>query len=235
MTSGQTILSLTDLPFVYSIVNLMAIWVFGIPEDYGARFAFIGIIAGIGGTFLVFWHPIQSLIEYTTIKNYDKLSTYYIETPQNRPKAYDILIDKEYFRLSLKSNSIKYLKDKFTSQIYFVIVIGVFSIALSTNQFQKEINIENSQIIIPIIGILAVMAIALAYFSRNLYKQYKRSLKLDSLYYQFTKPFHSSETDMIKRSIDLQEWEIVEDQMNLLIRKQWANMDPHAKKRYDKL
>jgi len=66
LASGQTALSLTDLPFMFSLVNLLYIWTFGLEITTNgetifdiSRYYTVGLIAGMLGTFFVFWHPIQ--------------------------------------------------------------------------------------------------------------------------------------------------------------------------------
>jgi len=236
MTSGQTALSLTDLPFMYSFLNVMTIILFGIPENYESRFIIIGIFAGIGGTFLIFWHPIQYLIDWYMTKSYEKLSTYYVSSPTQKPKAYDILINNDQFRLSLKSSSIKYLKDKYASLIYFIIILVSVGVAVVGEDVQKLLNIQDPFLIIPIFAVLTAMAFALGFFNRTLYVKIRKGLQLESLYYQVTKlPGYQEEREEIRRSIDLQEWEIVESQLKSFMRRHWGAMKQWAEEEHDEL
>ena len=233
MASGQTALSLSDLPFMYSVLNLSAITIFGIPEDFGGRFIILGIIAGIAGTFLVYLHPIQWSIDKKMLKGYDKLSIYYIENPNHKPKAYDIRINEHEFRLSLKSSSIKYLKDKFASRIYFTIIVGTFSLSIISPNIRNILGMEDLLMLIPLGIIVAIMGFVVGFQNKKVYYQIEDGIEFESLYNQITRWRGSQEEkEDIRRSIDLQEWEIVESKIDIFMRRHWNDLAQYAAKAY---
>ena len=236
MTSGQTALSLTDLPFMFSLVNLLYIWIFGLEITTNgetvfdiSRYYAVGLIAGMLGTFFVFWHPIQWIIDKVTLKWQDTFSTYLITDRGNAIPEYNIIIN-EFFRLSLNTSAIKYLKDKMTGQIYFVIILTVFLIALFNLDFQKTFGLANSTYISYIQLGIGSMLVGTIYFSTRQIFSFRLNLQLTSLYFLLSNKMlgYSGETNLIKQAIDLNDWDTARQITNKTLRDHWKNLPHHS-------
>ena len=81
MAAGQTTLTIADLPFVYSMVNILFILWTG--EFDAERIYAVGLIAGLFGTFLIMVHPIQRLWDKRYHSIFHLHSKY---KPKKRPK-----------------------------------------------------------------------------------------------------------------------------------------------------
>ena len=238
MTSGQTALSLTDLPFMFSLVNLLYILTFGLEITTNGETVFdinryytVGLIAVMLGTFFVFWHPIQWIIDKVTLKWQDKFSTYLITNLNHVPPEYNIIIN-EFFRLSLNTSAIKYLKDKMTGQIYFVIILTVFLIALFNLDFQKTFGLTNSTYLLYIqLGIGSMLG-GTIYFSTKQIRGFRLNLQLTSLYFLLSNKMlgYSERTNLIKQAIDLNDWDTARQITNKTLRDHWKNLPHHSTK-----
>ena len=233
MTSGQTVLSLTDLPFAYSFVNLLVLIIFGLPENYEGRLILIGLIAGIAGTFLVYLHPIQWFLDKKMNKIFDEVSIIHFKDPTKRPKGYDIEIHKNQYQLALKSSSIKYLKDKFASQIYFTIIVWTFSMSFAVKNMRDLLGINEPTLIVPVAVILGIMGGGVFVMCLRVFKQIKKSLRLESVFNQVIRwAGNPEEKEEIRRSIEYQEWEIVDDKTTFWMKRHWGNLDAYGKRVY---
>ena len=225
MTSGQTALSLSDLPFMYSFLSVLFIWYTGNSDDL-ARYYIVGVIAGTVGTFFVFWHPIQWILDKDMFKGQKINSSYAIELSNAVPDKYNLQIDPEFFRLSLKTSAIKYLKDKMASLVYFVIILGTLSIALIDTRFQKAIHLHNMSTITVIeIGLIA-MLFGLVYVNRKKRSEFVLNVKLVGLYFQISNRItgYKDQSNIIKQAIDLNDWDVAKDMIDKVLRSFWGNL-----------
>lgn len=230
MASGQTALSLSDLPFVYSLANILFIWIYGI-EDID-RFFVVGLIAGIVGTFLVFWHPIQFLYDRIMMSRYERnLASYPIKNPHHIPEKYDIRIERSLIRLSLKTTSIKYLKDKLVSQDYFMIILITLASVMITDSFQQATKLNDTPfagyIILGIIGMLC----GVVYLSTKQFKEFMFNLKLNSLYFLLTNHIigFSDASSIIKNAIDLNDWTTAREMIDRQLQTNWDSLKNFSK------
>jgi len=223
---------------MFSLVNLFYILIFGLEITVNGetvfdvnRFYTVGLIAGMLGTFFVFWHPVQWIINKVTLKRQDKFSTYLITNKNHLRPQYNIIVN-EFFRLSLNTSAIKFLKDKMTGQIYFIIILIVFLIALFNLDFQKTIGLENSNYLSYIqLGIIGMLVGTIYFFTRQIIS-FRLNLQLVSIYFLLSNKIlgYSEITNLIKQAIDLNDWDTARQITNTTLRKQWGNIQQYSTK-----
>lgn len=226
MTAGQTALGISDIPFMYSMISIIYISITGNIEDI-SRFFIVGLIAGTIGTFFVFWHPIQWLIDRNLISNRKFQSTYLIKMKGHDPPQYKIKIDK-WLRLSLKTSSIKYLKDKITGQIYFVIILITLLVALNYPPFLETINLNDlvySSLIK--LGLLA-MLIGMAYVMIKQNIEFIRNVKIHCLYFLIFKNNWMGDESLLKSAIDLGDWDTAKEYTDDILVRRWQQLPSHS-------
>lgn len=225
MSSGQTALSISDIPFMYSFVNLIFIWQTGITGF--ESLPIIGLIAGVIGTFLVFWHPIQWVIDELMMRNMGNYSVYTIENHGHVPSKYDLQLEG-WFSLSLKTSAIKYLKDKISSQVYFIVILTTFVLLLIDPNFQKTLKLENTVYPILIQIGLIIMLIALVYLYKKNSNQFIQNVKITSLYFLISNDVigYRDQSLVIKEAIDLNDWDTANNVIDKTLRSMWGNF-PH--------
>ncbi len=228
MASGQTALSLSDLPFMYSFVNLLFIWSTGDVTDF-TRYYIVGLIAGLIGTFFVFWHPIQWLLDKFTMSKQQTLSIYEIDYPNVVPPLRKIIV-KEWFSLSLKTSAIKYLKDKIAGQIYFMIILITLFIALLTTNFQQTVGLKDSpHLYVIIVGVVG-MSTGIAIFMAKQSESFGLNLKLSALYFLISLRLigFKEESNVIKQAIDLNDWPTVKEMIDRILHNNWGSLDSYT-------
>ena len=230
MASGSTALSLTDIPFVYSLVNIIFIWMYGIENI--ERFLLVGLIAGILGTFLVFWHPLQFMYNKIMMFRYNRdLSSYLITNPNHSPPKFEIKIEKSLIRLSLKTTSIKYLKDRMVSQDYFIIILLTLVGVLQASTFQKSIHLMNSPYLNWIIFMISAMVLGMIYLSTKQMKEFFFNIKLNSIYFLLTNNIigFGDASNIIKNAIDLGDWTSVREMIDKQLQSHWTVLSSFSK------
>lgn len=230
MASGQTALSLSDLPFMYSFVNLLFIWSTGNVADI-SRFYIVGLIAGLIGTFFVFWHPIQWIFDKFTIRRQQFLSLYTINYPNVVPPKRTIIL-KEWFGLSLRTSAIKYLKDKMAGQIYFMIILLTIFCALLTTNFQETVSLKDSPYLYPlIVGTIGMLA-GVGIFMARQFDNFKLDLKLCALYFLISQRIigFKDESNIIKQAIDLNDWATVKEMIDRVLQNNWEALKNYSVK-----
>lgn len=230
MASGQTALSLSDLPFMYSFVNLLFVWSTGNIEDL-SRFYTVGLIAGLIGTFFVFWHPIQWIFDKFTVSQQKVLSFYKIDHSGVVPPTRTIAL-KDWFGLSLRTSAIKYLKDKMAGQIYFMIILLTLFIALQTDNFQQTIGLKNSPFFYPVIVGIIGMLVGVAIFMLKQFDNFKLDVKLCALYFFISQRLigFREESSIIKQAIDLNDWATVKEMIDRTLHNNWDALKPYEPK-----
>lgn len=223
MTSGQTALAISDLPFMYSLINILFILWTGSVDDF-SRFYIVGLFAGLIGAFLVFWHPIQWIIDKNMIKQNENTS-FRISYPNASPPEHDVIIDQLFFRLTLKTVAIKYLKDKLVSQFYFIIILSTIFYALFIESFQQTIGLKDHPYLIVIQIIIIAMLVGTGYLTQRQSAMFRRNLKLSALF-QFAeyKVYSFGNLTFIKQAIDLGDWVTVEDMLIKSLQSKWGNL-----------
>jgi len=221
--NGTSVLSITDIPFVYSLANLLFIASTGTIEV--ERLVIIGLLAGIGGTFLVFWHPIQWIIDRLVLLSNPKFRQYKIKNPGHVPDNYTLDIKKGLFRLSLNTHGIKYQKDKFVSLIYFMIILGTLGYIYDSENFQKVVEISDSYKSYIPYGAF-VMLLGIGWFLTDHGRKLKNNLKLNSLYFMLSNDIigYGNESNLIKNAIDLNDWATAKEIIHKQIRNRWEPM-----------
>lgn len=210
MPTGQSALTLADLPFVYSFSNILFILITG---NTGFEYIFIiGIIAGLFGTFLVVLHPIQTLITKFWNKKYHQESIYEIWHPRN----FDVSTMKKFviqpipFMIAINTSSINFEKDKIAGLIYFTIILLTVAVALIIPNFQNVLQIsDNMHILVLEIIVFSMFCYVSFYWGKQL-RSFGKKLKTHALYFAlngilFESRFRS-DLDLIKRSIDQNDW-----------------------------
>lgn len=234
MANGQTALSLTDIPFMYSFVNILFIMIVGIenPVDF-SRFYVVGLIAGLIGTFFVYWHPIQWIMRKFIMRDKNVIRGYTVHhvNPDATPPEYEINII-EWLHLSLKTNAIKYLMDKFVSQIYFFIILVTLSLALSNIDFVTSLGLSDDVYLHFIKFGLLGMVVGTFIFSGKQYYNFRISLKLHCIYFLLVHHLvgFNDKTNMIKQAIDLNDWVTAKLMIDKALIGAWGSLSGLPKK-----
>lgn len=227
MTNGNSTLSLSDLPFWYSFINIVYIWTTGNTslEDLGSKFLVVGLIAGFIGTFFVFWHPLQWIIEKLTWKTRKNYSTYHVEAAGNQVPFHDIHISDEYLRLSLKTSIIGYYKNKMVSQFYFLAILITISLALLDPNFQSTTTLKNSVFLLPIQIIILCMMGGLFYFIHSMKKYFLENVRLHAMYYLVAENLENYQNvTHLKQAIDLHDWTTVKNATYRILGRHWEDL-----------
>lgn len=228
--NGSSVLSVSDIPFVYSIVNLGFISYTGSTDIQ--QFVVVGFIAAIFGTFLAFWHPIQWVIDKFVLGSKRIINNYFIEYKDATPPNYTIKLDDSLIRLSLKTHSIKYQKDKFSGFIYFIITLFVLAMVSDDDNFITALNLQESPILDVITYGPYVLMLGVGWLLHSHAKNLSTNLKLSSLYfllYSRTKLGDLNTRDLIKTSIDLNDWATVEEHIVSRLHDHWHNLKSYSK------
>jgi len=226
MTAGQTALGISDIPFMYSMISIIYISITGNIEDIG-RFFIVGLIAGTIGTFFVFWHPIQWLIDRNLIAKRKSRSTYLIKMKGHDPPQYKIKIDK-WLRLSLKTSSIKYLKDKITGQIYFVIILITLSVAINYPPFLETINLNDLAYKLLITLGLFAMIVGMGYVMIKQNIEFIRNVKIHCVYFLIFKSNWMGDELLLKSAIDLGDWDTAKEYTDYILVRHWQQLPSHS-------
>lgn len=233
MTNGNSTLSLTDLPFWYSFINIMYIWTTGniSLEDLGNKFLIVGLIAGFVGTFFVFWHPIQWVIEKVTWKVREKYSTYHVESNHNaKVPFHDIYISDEYLRLSLRTSIIGYYKNKMVSQFYFLAILITIFLALLDTNFQSATKLKDTMYLLPIQIIILCMIGGLVYFVYGMRKYFLETVQLHAMYYLIAENLETYQNiTHLKQAIDLHDWTTVKNITYRILVRSWDKLTQFKK------
>lgn len=209
MTSGETILKLTDYPFSYSILGLVSgIIGFSLSENH---LVYLGI-SGALGTFLTILDPIGWLIRDGAQSR--------IKLDKKSHLEIDEIIDVQYKMSALKSKSINYEIDKIIGTFYFIILLAFFILAVSAPiPFVERLIIFDSEkipicselcfrVIYASLGIIALVTLSIKAL------QFKKNLdeKIDVAgYHQIAiNDDNATQTSVesMTRAIEQNDWEI---------------------------
>lgn len=224
--NGNSALSLTDIPFVYSLANLLLIYYTGNFEI--ERFVILGFLAGMFGTFLVFWHPIQGIIDKFSLISKNK-SKYTIRNPGAKTAKLEIKIDESLFRLSLNTHAIKYQKDKFAGLIYFMIILLTIAIVSTSDNFKQAVMVPAFFQLLIMFGPV-VMMFGCGWLLAIHGKKLINNLKLNSLYFLLSNDIigYGNESNLIKTAVDLNDWATAQEIIDKQIRNHWENMKRYS-------
>ena len=120
MTAGETLLKITDIPFAYSLMAIIT-GVIGVNLDGEKIIILIGA-AGALGTFLTVTDPIGRLLKSNLVKGINEIRK---KDNNKQSKKWDFAVK------AVKTRAIGVEIDKLVSMAYIVIVLGVFSTAIS--------------------------------------------------------------------------------------------------------
>jgi len=221
MTVGQSTLSIAELPFVYTIVNLAVISSTGVVTIDNLYAASLG--AGLFGTFFVVLKPSQRIIDWQIRKKFESLLTYKFSDKEE----FKANIDITYLELNLFTTPIKYEKDKISGTAYFIVVLFFTDSILLTESFQKAISLDAIwAIVLSIVffGMLIVVAIIM----KGYVKTFSRNLQLSALYMDLvTKrgrevPTDTAELERLNiagSALDLNNWPLVKKMIEKVLQK----------------
>ena len=119
-----------------------------------------------------------------------------------------------------------------TGQIYFIIILTVFLIALFNLDFQKTFGLANSTYL-PYIQLgIGSMLVGTIYFSTRQIIGFRLNLQLTSLYFLLSNKMlgYSERTNLIKQAIDLNDWDTARQITNKTLRDHWGNLQHHSTK-----
>jgi len=226
MSTGQTALGISDIPFMYSLVSILYILIIGDADD-SSRFYIIGLIAGTLGTFFVFWHPIQWLIDRNLISNRKFNSTYLIKLNGHDPPEYEVKVD-QWLRLSLKTPAIKFLKDKIAGQLYFLTILIMLGFSFAYPPFLETIHLNNSYYSI-LIGIgLFSMIVGMCYLLIMQNIEFIKNVKIQSLYFLAYKNNLYGDPSILKSAIDLGDWITAREYANEILANNWSSLAKYS-------
>jgi len=227
MAIGETTLSLSDIPFSYSIINLIFILYTGEISNINEFYPVL-MLSGITGAFLVTVHPVQRSIDFLmkrNIKNdvYDKYTIKY--NPSTVPPEKTIEISKIYLKLSLNTSSIKHELNKQASIFYFVIIlIGIFY-ALTQPSFQEILGIEIFGVHYYIFETIVVLMISIVSLVLALEAmKFNVRIRIVALFFEFTNKNIGDVPTTIKTAIDLNDWHSAKELLDHFLRRHWNNI-----------
>lgn len=226
MTSGQTSLSITEIPFIYSIVQIVVIG--GLGKTDLETLIIPGIFGGVVGTFMVIYHPIQRQMDKWWKKRVEKLVDYKVYGPPSASakKEAGQEIDKAYLELSLGTTSIKYEKDKIVGTFYFLTILSVLAASFGNPTFVKLVNLEIHWVILILIG-LGVMMYLTSRIQKNNLLSFATNLQLNALYLQIQSEAQTSTAliawlDVAGRALDMNNWVLVKESIDKIIRSRYG-------------
>lgn len=216
MTVGDTLLKITDYPFVYSI-GFILIGLAGYSLSDPKSLAFFAL-AGFAGTFLAIVDPFGKGVRL-----------YFMSWSQRRfkkTKDTQIVNEWNYFRSAFFTRSIEIEKDKLVSSIYFQISILVFILALSSNTFAGRLSLEISGNVICnlhcvqhtlVSGLVIVFFIIFGMMIWNGYNMTKKVDIVATYLFCIISPKATKESiENISKFIDLGDWKTAEYWQNKL-------------------
>jgi len=222
MTVGQSSLSIAEIPFIYTLVNLSAITASGQVSFENLYIAGLG--AGLFGTFLVVVKPLQRNIDRHMRKIFVKLTNYRVEAKSSGSAKKDAIqvLDTSYMELSLGTTSIKYEKDKIAGTFYFLGILISFGIFLLYPPFQITISIEPNWSY-AISGSIVIMIIIISKIQIGYLKQFSKKLQLNAMYMLFANQIsgRALEPELLGiagRAIDINNWVLVKEMIDKIIR-----------------
>lgn len=228
--NGQSAISISDIPFWYSIINLAVIWHTGELGD-PTRFYVIGLMSGLIGTFFVFWHPIQWILD-VLILHTKRITDYKIENPEQKPDKVTIKIDKNTINRSLKTSAITYQKDKFASFVYFAIIFFTFVLALQDKDVQEVFSSEIPESFEILFLVILSIGIGVGYLTNSFAVELVKNVKLTGLFLMTTNKIAPGQVwlNEIKTAIDLKDWIIVKDTIERQLRTIWVTVVSYDEK-----
>jgi len=190
------------------------------------RFFIVGVLASILGTFFVFWHPIQWMLDRIMLSRKKSLGKYKIEYPNHVPPQLNIIIDESLIRISLHTYAIKYQKDKFAGLIYFIIILFTLTQVSLTENFQQLVQLQDSAFLSIITFGPVVLMVGIGVFLHDHQSSLYKNIQLNSLYFQLSNTIlgYGNESNLIKTSIDLNDWTTAKTMIDKQIRIHWAPM-----------
>jgi hypothetical protein len=228
VAAGQSTLSIADLPFVYSIANILVILYTGTVDIN--RFYVVGLIAGLIGTFFVIVHPVQLGLDRRW-KNVSKFhSKYHITNEGASPPDRDIEMEVINVQRSLKLVGIKYEKDKIVGAIYFLVILVTIFGSLFNVSFQHALGFETpfSSLWYSIQAVfLFMLCLTGAVIIREMLS-FTSKLKTCAMYFYLIKRWGRHveirpRLDEIKHSIDNNDWDIGKQLLEQEIINLWGN------------
>lgn len=128
MAVGETLLKITDYPFAYSLIGILALWSgIDVPDD---KFAYLLAVSGSVGTLLVISNPIGRYLVNTLIHNFKRRKNPSFQTNKQNNFKYCIR--------AIETNSIKTEINKIVSLMYFAIIISFFGFAVGISDTVSE-------------------------------------------------------------------------------------------------
>jgi len=227
LASGETTLSITDLPFWYSFVNILYIWNTGDVsiEHITDKLIIVGLIAGFIGTFFVFWHPIQWILDKLSWRKRKSYSIYRVDSNQTTIPFHNIIIHDQYLRLSLKTSAINHYKNKIVSQLYFLTILITIFVALGDTHFQSVTKLKDTIYLLPTQLVIFGMMVGLCYLIYKMRQYLIENLRLHAMYYFITDQLERYENvNYIKEAIDLHDWTTVREAIYKVLLRHWDDL-----------
>lgn len=226
MPAGQTSLSIADLPFAYSVINIAFILINGELNDY-TKLLPVALFAGLIGTFLVTTHPVVRLFDRAWRTNIKKglYAEYKVKSqPHTKPDEKTFTLDTTILTLALTTVAIKYEKDKIQASIYFLATLVLIWWAVPQPAFMDALGIQYFEPIYIGLGImLTAMWVVVLLLSAREVTAFNAKLKLQALFFRLYKHnSSSSELALARTAIDQSDWSTAKEIMETFIRNRWA-------------
>ncbi len=150
--SGSTTISISDVPFAYSIIGLLSI-IF-LEKPLSDHLYIVALGGSLIGTFLFITHPMQRLLEFLFFLA-NRKDIVYRRGVHNRYMIYASSITS-----ALKTAPIRFERDRVVAIFYFIIILGFVLAALLGGSIGKVFGIKNeSFLLLAKIGIIVALAI----------------------------------------------------------------------------
>jgi hypothetical protein len=208
MTNSQTALSLSDLPFVYSLITVLIV----INNQTITTPSYLSLlIAGFLGTFVITTRPLQRLVDiiYYKIKFRYSNNEIFILKHYSGLKTMQLPIRNGLMRLSLKTSPIKYEKDKIIGSIYFITILTLILYALMMDSLVQEIKSKIPYDIWIIRGIVSFMLGSISLLLAHQIINFRKKIQLSAIFFEISSRgiLGTDDLSLHKSSVDTNDWE----------------------------
>lgn len=207
MANGHVALSLSDLPFIYSLITVLII----INNETIATPSYVALLAaGFLGTFVITTRPLQKLIDIIyKIKFRSSSNEMFILKHFSRTKMLKLPIKNELMKLSLKTSPIKYEKDKIIGSIYFITILVLIIYALTIDDLVEDIKSKIPYDVSLIRIITAVMLGSISLLLSHEIINFRKKIQLSAMFFELSDRgiVGTDDLSLQKSAFDQNDWE----------------------------
>lgn len=221
MSSGETLLKITDFPFAYSVISVLFVAI-GM-NIHDTKFITGLGIAGALGTFLTITDPVGRLLKFILRRNLQKLK----DCANENTIEY---LNLDYSIRAIGTRSIGIEIDKIVSLFYFAFLLSFISICVTFSPYFDTLldvknhngatlfNLVQSKSIIVIISSIVILILAIVLVrNRN---DLRRHVHTAGVYQRgISSEFATPNTvDSISKAVDQNDWQTAEEWQNVLLK-----------------